>query len=133
MFQYLDEDGDPHPVASGDVNDYLRETMGEAFTAKDFRTWHASAIALGELASADGELTIKALTTVVAERLGNTAAMARKSYIHPAVIVLVPRQQRWRAKLRLPRKTKWHDREERALLDLLESTPSASELLSLAG
>lgn len=133
LFQYVDADGEPHPIDSGDVNEYLRETMGEAFTAKDFRTWHASAIALGELASAEGELTIKALTGEVAERLGNTAAMARKSYIHPAVIALVPRQQRWRAKLRLPRRTKWYDREERALLDLLETTPSASELLSLAG
>ncbi len=133
LFQYLDEDGKPHPIDSGDVNDYLRETMGEAFTAKDFRTWHASVIALGELVAAEGELTIKALTTEVGERLGNTAAMARKSYIHPAVIALVTRQERWRAKLRLPRTTKWHSREERALLDLLATTPSASELLSLAG
>ncbi len=133
LFQYLDDDGEARPIDSGDVNGYLRETMGEAFTAKDFRTWHASAIALGELIAADGELTIKALTTEVGERLGNTPAMARKSYIHPAVIALVERQERWRAKLRLPRKTKWHSREERALLDLLEAAPSASELLSLAG
>ena len=133
LFQFLDEDGDPHPIDSSDVNEYLRETMGEAFTAKDFRTWHASVIGLGELAAAEGELTIKALTTEVGERLGNTPAMARKSYIHPAVIALVGRQEKWRARLRMPRKTKWHSREERALIELLEHAPSAAELLSLAG
>jgi DNA topoisomerase-1 len=132
LFQYLDDDGEAHPVDSGDVNDYLRETMGEAFTAKDFRTWHASAIGLGELAAAEGQLTIKALTTEVGQRLGNTPAMARKSYIHPAVIALVERQEQWRAKLRMPRKTKWHAPEERALLELLENAPSAAELISLA-
>ncbi|MXP10045.1 DNA topoisomerase IB [Pseudoblastomonas halimionae] len=132
LFQYCDDDGNAQPVDSGDVNDYLRQTTGEAFTAKDFRTWHASVIGFTELAEAEGAMTIKALTTEVAERLGNTPAMARKSYIHPAVIALVPRQEEWRAKLRLPRATKWLSREERGLVEMLESGPGAAELLAAA-
>jgi DNA topoisomerase-1 len=99
LFQYLDEEGQPQPVGSEDVNAYLRETMGEDFTAKNFRTWHASAIALEALAEAEGAMTIKALAEEVSQRLGNTPAMARKSYIHPAVIDLIDSQIKWRAAL----------------------------------
>ena len=60
--------------------------MGEHFTAKNFRTWHASALALKTLAEADGVVTIKALMEEVADKLGNTPAMARKSYVHPGLL-----------------------------------------------
>ena len=66
----------------------------------------------------------------MSERLGNTPAIARRSYIHPAVIALVERQEEWRASLRLPRATRWLSRAERGLIALLEEAPAAEELLS---
>jgi DNA topoisomerase-1 len=130
LFQWLDDEGEAHPVGSADVNAYLRETMRGDFTAKNFRTWHASVLALKLLAEAERPLTIKELTTEVAEHLGNTPAMARKSYIHPAVIALVDRQVKWRARLKLPREAKWLDRYERALIKVLEKAPRAKKLLA---
>jgi DNA topoisomerase-1 len=129
LFQYLDGDGEAHPVGSADVNEYLAEAMGEHFTAKNFRTWHASVLALRLLAEAEGVLTLKELTTEVGAHLGNTPAMARKSYIHPAVIALVERQQKWRARVKLPRESKWLDRYERALIRLLGKGPKARTLM----
>ena len=61
----------------------------------------------------------------VSDRLGNTPAIARKSYVHPAVVALVDRQHKWRKGLKLPRKTKWLSGEERGLLELLEASPGA--------
>jgi len=58
--------------------------------------------------------------------------MARKSYIHPAVIALVDRQVKWRAGLRLPRETRWLSRYERALIALLDEAPSAAKLIAAA-
>jgi DNA topoisomerase-1 len=130
LFQYLDEAGEAHPVGSGDVNTYLCEAMGEHFTAKNFRTWHASVRAFCLLAEAERPLTLKELAGEVGAHLGNTPAMARKSYIHPAVIALVERQQKWRAKLKLPRAGKWLSRYERALIRLLEKGPKAAKLLA---
>jgi DNA topoisomerase-1 len=130
LFQYVGDDGEVHPVGSAEVNDYLRETMGGDFTAKNFRTWHASAIAFGLLARAEGQLTLKALMEEVGERLGNTPAIARKSYVHPAVVALVDRQAKWRKGLKLPRKTQWLSAEERGLLELLEGSPGAGKLLA---
>ena len=130
LFQYLDEAGEAHPVGSHDVNAYLAEAMGAPFTAKNFRTWHASVLALRLLAEADRPLSLKELTGEVGKQLGNTPAMARKSYIHPAVIALVDRQQKWRARLKLPRDGKWLGRYERALLRLLEKSPKAGKLLA---
>jgi DNA topoisomerase-1 len=132
LFQYLDDEGAPQPVTSDDVNAYLREAMGEGFTAKNFRTFHASAIGLEALADADGAMTVKALAEVVSARLGNTPAIARKSYIHPAVLALVDRQVKWRATLKLPRATRWLSRHERALIDQLEAAPSAAKLIAAA-
>lgn len=130
VFKYVDEDGDLHAVGSADVNEYLCETMGEHFTAKNFRTWHASALGFQLLAEAEGQLTIKAMLDVVAEHLGNTPAVTRRSYVHPAVIDLVDRQIKWREGLQLPRSTQWLSRQERGLIALLEGGPSAQELLA---
>lgn len=130
LFKYVDEDGDVQAVGSSDVNEYLAETMGERFTAKNFRTWHASVMAFECLADASGYVTIKALLDCVARQLGNTPAVTRKSYIHPAVFDLVEDQEKWRASLTLPRSTKWLSREERGLAALLEQAPSAKELLA---
>ena len=92
LFQYLDETGAQHGIGSDDVNGYLREVSGEEVTAKDFRTWAATnlaALALAELEAFDSETKAKknlvAAVERVAARLGNTPAVCRKCYIHPAV------------------------------------------------
>ena len=92
LFQYVDETGAQHGVGSDDVNAYLREVSGEEVTAKDFRTWAATnlaALALAELEAVDSEAKAKknlvAAVERVAARLGNTPAVCRKCYIHPAV------------------------------------------------
>jgi DNA topoisomerase IB len=96
LFQYLDEDGSRHAVDSGQVNDYLRERMGGEFTAKDFRTWHATLHALTLLADvplpgkrSDAALRrcMNAVVKDVAAVLRNTPAVCRKSYINPAVFI----------------------------------------------
>jgi DNA topoisomerase-1 len=92
LFQYLDDDGQPHTVGSDDVNEYLREITGEEITAKDFRTWAATnlaALALQRLEVFDSQAKAKknVLQAVesVARMLGNTPAICRKCYIHPAI------------------------------------------------
>lgn len=93
LFSYLDENGERHTVSSQDVNDYLRETTGEDYTAKDFRTWAGTvlaAVALREVESFESETEAKrnvvAAIDRVAKRLGNTRAVCRRSYVHPAVL-----------------------------------------------
>jgi DNA topoisomerase-1 len=92
LFQWIDEKGRRHPIGSSDVNDYLRDASGGAFTAKDFRTWFATLEALTllrkERATGANEARKQVLATVkaVAEKLGNTPAVCRKCYIHPAVL-----------------------------------------------
>ena len=132
LFRYLDADGVCHDINSHDVNQYLGETMGESFTAKSFRTWHGSVLGFETMAHATAPVTVKALTETVADRLGNTPAVTRRSYIHPAVLSLVDHQVEWRASLRLPRATRWLTRMERGFLQLLQETPEARVLLSAA-
>jgi DNA topoisomerase-1 len=90
LFQYLDEDGNRHTIDSGDVNDYLRSISGREITAKDFRTWAASNLALLAIRELNEERPSKRgsvqIIKRVAQQLGNTPAVCRKSYIHPAVI-----------------------------------------------
>jgi DNA topoisomerase IB len=94
LFQYRDDDGHVVPVDSGDVNDYLREAMGDAFTAKDFRTWGGTLAAFQRLAATEpppvaSERALAQLQNevikAVAQALGNTPAVCRKAYIDPAV------------------------------------------------
>ncbi len=93
LFQYVDDDGRVCDLTSSDVNDYLRGVMGEAFTAKDFRTWAGTVLAARALTETahdpEHEPTrqdvVRAVDTV-AQALGNTRAISRKSYIHPVVI-----------------------------------------------
>lgn len=120
LFQYLDDAGEPRPVTSSDVNAYLRETMGKDFTAKHFRTWHASVLGFELLTGARGEMTLKEMMEQVSQRLSNTPAIARKSYVHPEVIALVERQEEWRKGLTLPRRSRWLSRAERGLIAFLE-------------
>jgi DNA topoisomerase IB len=95
LFQYRDDEGHVQPVDSGTVNGYLREAMGEAFTAKDFRTWGGTLAAIRLLAEMPWDEAgasqramasmRKAVETDVARQLGNTPAVCRKSYIDPRV------------------------------------------------
>jgi len=89
LFQYEDEDGVTRGVGSADVNDYLREASGQDFTAKDFRTWHASAqaLALARETLPDGtRRTPREVLAEVAQNLRNSVAVCRKSYVHPGVL-----------------------------------------------
>jgi DNA topoisomerase-1 len=93
LFQYRDERGDLRALGSADVNDYLREASGGDFTAKDFRTWNGTvlcALALAALGPAEGASRVKRNVTqaiaAVASVLGNTPAISRKCYVHPAVL-----------------------------------------------
>ena len=93
LFEYVDDDGQPHTVDSSDVNDYLREISGEDYTAKDFRTWSGTvlaALALQEFEKFDSEAQarkniVRAIESV-AEKLGNTPSICRKCYVHPVVL-----------------------------------------------
>lgn len=96
LFQYLDDAGRRHSIDSGQVNDYLRERMGGEFTAKDFRTWHATLHALTLLhrvplperrSERALRLCINGVVRDVASGLRNTPAVCRKSYINPAVFI----------------------------------------------
>lgn len=121
LFAYCDEHGEAHPVSSTDVNAYIRNATGEDFTAKNFRTWGASLLAFEALAGAQEDLTLKMLLAPVVEKLGNTPAVARKSYVHPDLIELVKADQAaFRRALKLPRPSKYLSREERGLINYLE-------------
>jgi DNA topoisomerase I len=92
LLQYFDEEKALHAVSSGDVNAYLREITGSDITAKDFRTW-AGTVLMAQLLSTSDPFTsatqakrvMSAAVKKVAAALGNTAAVCRKSYIHPAI------------------------------------------------
>ena len=93
VFKYLDEDGDVMDVRSDDVNAYIKEQMGEDFSAKDFRTWAgtvAAAVALSEVGPIEGakarQRAVARVCRIAAELLGNTPAVCRASYIDPRVI-----------------------------------------------
>jgi DNA topoisomerase-1 len=89
VFQYIGQDGEQHKVESGDINEYLRTASGRDITAKDFRTWAATNLAVLALHKlAEKKPTNRGVVQAVkevAQQLGNTAAVCRKSYIHPAV------------------------------------------------
>jgi len=92
LFRYVDEDGESRPVDSADVNAWLAEAAGQRVTAKDFRTWHGSVLALQLTLQACAEGAEPCRPTqvlqAVAQRLGNTPAVCRKAYIHPRVLAL---------------------------------------------
>ncbi len=93
LFQYLDENGERHSIESSDVNNYLREITGEDFTAKDFRTWAGTVLAAKALqefeccdSKAQAKRNIVRAIESVAKRLGNTKAVCKKCYVHPALL-----------------------------------------------
>lgn len=93
VFQYLDSEGERRQIVSDDVNEYLRNISGEDFTAKDFRTWAGTVMAAMALQAqnafenkSQAKQNVKAAIGAVAKMLGNTPAVCRKCYIHPAVL-----------------------------------------------
>lgn len=129
LFQYVDDDGTRQPVDSGMVNEYLREAMGGSndFTAKDFRTWGGTLRAIAFLAcqARKDPMTQRAFNScvastarAVAETLGNTPAVCRKSYINPVVF------EAWKlgvVEKRVPRAAMSPRQMERAALILLKA------------
>ena len=124
LFQYISEEGEPCPITSADVNDYIREASGGDFTAKNFRTWGASVIAFGQMLTASehekARISLKTVLEPVAEALGNTPAISRKSYIHPKLIEAARDRPRNPLNgLERPRESKWLSSEEVGLLKFL--------------
>jgi len=123
LFQYLDADGERHAVGSSDVNDYLRQATGSDFTAKDFRTWFGSLSALERLSGrepgspAQAQRCVAEVVREVAQQLGNTPAICRKCYVHPAVIEAFLDGELVRRDIRV--------RGERRLLEVLDSRAAA--------
>jgi DNA topoisomerase-1 len=92
LFQYEDDDGVRQSIGSGDVNDYIREISGQEFTAKDFRTWAGTILAVAALkevgawsSQRQAKSNVLRAIDLVAEQLNNTRAVCRKYYVHPAV------------------------------------------------
>ncbi len=95
LFKYRDDDGDLCPVTSDDVNAYIRQAMGEQFSAKDFRTWAGTVSAARALrdtetptSPTDAKRKITVCVKAVAGLLGNTPTVCRSSYVHPTVLEL---------------------------------------------
>jgi len=93
LFQYLDSDGQRHGIESSDVNEYIREISGGDFTAKDFRTWNGTVLAMRQLrvcgpaeSAIAGKRQVAAAIKEVAAELGNTPSVCRKAYVHPVVV-----------------------------------------------
>jgi DNA topoisomerase-1 len=134
LFQYLDEAGEVRSLTSSDVNAYLQEIAGGAFTAKDFRTWAgtlAAARALAELGPAESQKasrrTIVAAIDRVAQQLGNTRAVCRKCYIHPAVIEAYTAGRVLTLASSNGRRPRGLSAEEAALLGMLSRPPARPE------
>lgn len=122
LFQYINGDGEPNSISSADVNNYIRSATGGDFTAKHFRTWGASVIAFEKLLEAGEKRRISVTTVVepVAEALGNSPAISRKSYVHPAIIEAVKERPRDPLRgMQRPRERKWMSSAEVALCKFL--------------
>jgi DNA topoisomerase-1 len=132
LFQYIDDDGHRHEIESSDVNAYLQDITGQDFTAKDFRTWAGTVLAAKALWDHDPPETERAASKMIvaaidetAECLGNTRAVCRTAYIHPAVLEayrtgllneLARKSQRWTA-----RDDTDLDRYERVVLRIIDT------------
>ena len=129
LFQYVNGDGNPHPISSTDVNDYIREASDGDFTAKHFRTWGATVLALEQMLdkAENARISVQTMIEPVAEALGNTVAMSRKAYVHPALIEAVKDNPRDPLKgLERPRSRKWLSSCEVALIPFLKKVARKS-------
>jgi len=136
LFQYVGDDGEPHAITSADVNAYIREASDGDFTAKSFRTWGASVIAFEQMLTSEegARLSVKTMVEPVAEALGNTVAMSRKSYVHPRLIEAVrdsPRDAL--AGLKPPRPRRWLSSAEVGMIAFLKKKPRRNAAKRPAG
>jgi DNA topoisomerase-1 len=125
LFQYVNGEGGPHPITSADVNDYIHDASDGEFTAKHFRTWGASVIAFDKLLDLEEAKRISVNTMVepVAEALGNTVAISRKAYVHPALVQAVKTRPRDPLKgMDRPRARKWLSSSEVGFIRFLAKT-----------
>jgi DNA topoisomerase-1 len=129
LFQYVDDDGGSCPVSSADVNAYIKAATGGDFTAKHFRTWGASVIFFDQLCAKETDkIGLKTALEPVAAALGNTPAISRKSYVHPALIDAVKADPHDPlGGLACPRAGKYLSRAERGLILFLEQLAGRAE------
>jgi DNA topoisomerase-1 len=135
LFQYYDENGELRSLGSSDVNSYLRDITGQDFTAKDFRTWAGTMLAAEALrrcefrSSRQAQRIIKAAIAETARQLGNTVAVCRKCYIHPAILTgYADRTFPGKAQARATRGLR---ADECAVLDFLQRLPRPKPQRSL--
>jgi DNA topoisomerase-1 len=131
LFEYVNEDGGVCPVTSSEVNSYIKAAMGEDFSAKDFRTWGASTIAFEamiEKVREHGTVKLKSVMEPVAEALGNTPAISRKSYVHPALIEAAKDAGAIGGR-KLPRPSRYLSAAERGLIEFLDALPAETAKL----
>jgi DNA topoisomerase-1 len=138
LFGYVGDDGKVQDIGSADVNEYLREVTGQDFTAKSFRTWAATVLAACALqefpecrSAAHAKRNVGRAVEAVAGMLGNTPAICRKSYIHPAIVEAyadgsLPRTRRSR-KLKPVSTTNDFQRMETAVLAWLHRLQRAAQ------
>lgn len=139
LFKYVADDGRVRPILPRDVNDYIKEAAGSEFSAKDFRTWGGTllaAVELAELGACEDERAAKSnvvrAVRRVAEHLGNTPAVCRSCYVHPAVIesylkgTTIEEYRPRRERLVHHRQQPEYDPEELALLKLLRARQNGS-------
>jgi DNA topoisomerase I len=134
VFKFYDKNGVLKDVKSKDVNAYIKEVMGDEFSAKDFRTWAGTLLTSAQLAEVEQAMSErerkKAVTTCiknVAKKLGNTPAIARSSYIDPRIInafVTSDDLKKVRETVKNLKRTPYFSTEEQCVLKLLESAPS---------
>jgi DNA topoisomerase-1 len=128
LFQYLDESGQRRAIGSAHVNAYLRKISGVDCSAKDFRTWRGSTEALNALrgveaatSAAEAERQIREVVDSVAKILGNTRAVCRKYYIHPAIFEAYKESRLQEGTKRRPKRLRELDAHEEALLAFLKA------------
>jgi DNA topoisomerase I len=136
LFQYVNGDGEPQPVTSSDVNDYIKQATGGDFTAKHFRTWSASVIAFDQLLkkAENARITVKTVVEPVAEALGNTVAISRKSYVHPRLLEAIKDDSRDPLDgMDRPPGRKWLSSAEVGLLQFLDANAKRQRKSRVAG
>jgi DNA topoisomerase-1 len=132
LFQYVNGDGETRSIGSADVNEYLGEITGQHFTAKDFRTWAGTVMACDLLRGMEpfetetqAKKNVVEAIKAVAAKLGNTPAVCRKCYVHPAVLqAYMGGMTKKEAERQIDEEIAEHEgalrEEERALVELLE-------------
>ncbi len=130
LFEYLDGEGQPHPVGRTTSTPISARRPAAISPAKHFRTWGASLLAFEHIldAAGSGKVGLKPMLEAVPAALGNTPAISRKSYIHPALIELCRTGDAdGLCALKLPRSTRWTGPRERALIAFLDEIAALHE------